>query len=265
MKTKMLFRKGIWVDQAIKDKFPQLFSFTRKPKCSVRFFLSQEMDRIFSPLPLPQIADAQLQEMNQIIHSRTWDVTIKDSWHYNWGSPKYSSKKVYNILIGNSPASPLFNWLWRSVNLGTHKFFFWLLLRDILNCRNFLRRKNMALEDYNCVLCSLGCEETSFHLFFECPFSNERWESIPIFWNLNLRPLDMILQARSDFNSPIFREILITGCWIIWNTRNKVIFDNGQTNVDQWKRDFKQERGLVCTKAKPSKSLQISARRDSFS
>jgi hypothetical protein len=94
----------------MKDKFPQLFSFAKKPKCSVRFFLSQEMDRIFSPLSL--IAEAQLEEVQQIMDSRTWDENVKDSWHYNWGSSKYSSMKAYKILIGNIPASPLFKWLW---------------------------------------------------------------------------------------------------------------------------------------------------------
>jgi hypothetical protein len=32
------------------------------------------------------------------------------------------------------------------------------------------------------------------------------WDSIPINWNLNLGPLDMIIQARAEFNSIIFRE-----------------------------------------------------------
>lgn len=34
-----------------KEAFPQLYSFIKKPKCSIRFFLDQEMDKIFS-LPL---------------------------------------------------------------------------------------------------------------------------------------------------------------------------------------------------------------------
>jgi hypothetical protein len=52
--------------------------------------------------------------------------------------------------------------------LGKHKFkiFFWLLLRDRLNSRNLLRRKNMELEDYSCVLCNTGHEETSFFISF---------------------------------------------------------------------------------------------------
>lgn len=34
-----------------------------------------------------------------------------------------------------------------------------------------LKRKNMHLEDYSCVMCTGNLEETCFHILFECPFS----------------------------------------------------------------------------------------------
>jgi len=108
------------------------------------------------------------------------------------------------------------------------------------------------------------CEETNLHLFFKCPFSQDCWSSIPISWNLNLPPLDMILEARTNFGSPIFRELFTTACWIIWTTRNRVIFDQGQVNINIWRRDFKEELGLVCTKANPSRQNSLSSWRDSY-
>ena len=180
------------------------------------------------------------------------------------GPSRFSSCKAYNILIGHTKASPLFTWLWASSNLGKHKFFFWLLIRDRLNTRNLLRRKNMHLDDYNCVMCNSGTEETCFHLFFECPFSQECWDRIPINWNLNLPPLDMIIVARTNFGHSIFREIFITACWVLWTTRNAVIFDNGQANVNTWKLQFREELGLVCTKAKPERHTSLSVWRDSY-
>jgi hypothetical protein len=113
-------------------------------------------------------------------------------------------------------------------------------------------------------MCNQGCEETSLHLFFECSFGKECRESIPIIWEMNLNPLDMILQARMNFGSVIFREILITACWILWNTRNSIIFDNGHKNLQVWKRQFKDELGLVCTKAKPSISAAINSWKESY-
>lgn len=126
-----------------------------------------------------------------------------------------------------------------------------------LNTRNLLRRKDMELEDYNCVLCNTDREETSFHLFFECPFSTACWNTIPINSNTSMQPLDMVIDAKTAFGSPKFREIFITTCWTIWVTRNAVIFDDGQVNLNIWKRQFREEFGLVCTKAKPSRQAAL--------
>ena len=160
-----LFWAGTWTGQPLKERYPQLFSFNRKPKCSIRFFLDHDVEVIFR-LPLSTQAAIQLEELLDLVHNINWDESANDSWIYFWGNSNYSSKKAYKLLIGTEQASPLFPWLWPSSNLGKHKFFFRLLLRDRLNTRNLLRRKNMHLDDYNCVLCNAGHEETSFHLFF---------------------------------------------------------------------------------------------------
>jgi hypothetical protein len=51
---------------------------------------------------------------------------------------------------------------------------------------------------------------------------------------------------------------------VIWTTRNGVIFDNVQNDINQWKRVFKSELGLVCTKAKPSRQAALDLWRDNF-
>ena len=153
----VLFWSDKWTDLALKDKYPQLLSFARKLKCSIRFFIEQGEDRLFS-LPLSQQAATQLMEIQTLIQSRVWDEDVNDIWSYIWGSARFSSKRAYGSLIGTTAASPLFKWLWGSSNLGKHKFFFWLL-RDRLNTRYILKRKNMHLDDYNCVLCNLDVKK----------------------------------------------------------------------------------------------------------
>ena len=207
----------------MKEKYPQLFSFLAKPKCSIQFFLEQEPDRVFM-LPHSQQAAAQLQEVQNFLLERIGDENLNDKWTYSWGNSRFRSSKAYTKLIGHSEASPLFKQLCASSNLGKHKFFFWLLIRDRLNTRNLLKRKNMELDDYTCVLYNIGCEETNFHLFFECTFIQTSWNTIPISWDFNLPPLDMVIVARSNFGSPIFREIFITACWTIWRARNAIFF-----------------------------------------
>lgn len=108
----------------------------------------------------------------------------------------------------------------------------------------------MHLDDYSCVMCNTCPEETSFRLFFECPFSLSCWSSINIQWDFSLQPLDMIIQARLYFGSHIFREIFISACWIIWKARNGIIFDNKAPTLVGWKMALKEDLGLVCIKAK---------------
>ena len=78
-------------------------------------------------------------------------------------------------------------------------------------------------------------------------FSQSCWNAILIHWNMNLSPLDMIIEARSNFGNLIFREIFITTCWVIWTSRNAVIFYNAQVDINVWKRHFNEELGQVCT------------------
>lgn len=144
-------------NQPLKVSCPHLFSFTKKQKCSLSFYIEQDVDRIFS-LPLSQEAADQLSFIEDYIQDSDLDENRNDIWSYSWGSTKYSSKKAYAKLQGHIQASPLFSWLWGSSCLGKQKFFFWLLLRDRLSTRNLLRRKNMFLEDYSCVLCNTGHE-----------------------------------------------------------------------------------------------------------
>ena len=99
---------------------------------------------------------------------------------------------------------------------------------------------------------------------FECPFSQSRWNTIPINWNLNSQPLDMVIEAREAFGSIIFREIFITACWIVWLIRNSVIFYNGQINLITWNTRFKEELGYVCAKAKASGQSLLNSWRDSY-
>jgi len=55
-----------------------------------------------------------------------------------------------------------------------------------------------------------------------------------IYWNDNLDPLDMIIEARTAFGSYLFRAIVITACWIIWNSRNGLILDNMPCTLAIW-------------------------------
>jgi hypothetical protein len=77
---------------------------------------------------------------------------------------------------------------------------------DRLNARNILilKRKRHRLEgnNYSCVPCDGNVEETAFHLFFSCPFSQRCWQHLGIQWNLAAGFFQMMVQAKQQFQSP---------------------------------------------------------------
>ena len=106
-----------------------------------------------------------------------------------------SLPQAKHILIGTRQVHSAFKWLWKSSCQPKRKFFFWLLLQDRLSTREILKRRNMELQCYDCVLCHLDTEESLMHLFFSCPFSMSCWNT------LGLAPmiLDDLFQTLSAF------------------------------------------------------------------
>lgn len=82
--------------------------------------------------------------------------------------------------MGHRQIPRAFKWLWETFCQPKHKVFFWLLVNDRLSTRNRLRRRNMQLESFHCVLCQLATEETLEHLFLSCPFASECWNKIGV-------------------------------------------------------------------------------------
>ena len=125
-------------------------------------------------LPLSVEAHSQFLDLQELFSNHTFTDEF-DCWNYIWGSSEFSCQKAYEHLKGFSGAPPIFGWIWKSSCQPKHKIFFWLLIQDRISSRDLLRRKQMPLPCYNCVLCNSGVCETVVHLFLECPFAKECW------------------------------------------------------------------------------------------
>lgn len=114
--------------------------------------------------------------------------------------------------ILGSVVNPAF---WKCPSQPKHKVFFWLLLKDRLSTRNILRRRNMVIENYNCVLCNYSVEETLEHLFLHCDFAKQCWNllGIDIPTNSNFPDIVSILKAR--LQSEFFMVTIILMSWSI--------------------------------------------------
>jgi hypothetical protein len=110
---------------------------------------------------------------------------------------------------------PVFKWLWKSSCQNKHKIFFWFLLKDRLGTRDLLKRRNMELEDYTCVLCDRQADESAEHLFLSCPFAMDCWDFFQLRINTNASPFSNLEQLRNQIRQPFFMEIIMLICWAI--------------------------------------------------
>lgn len=94
-----------WSGSMLKHRYPQLFSFVKKQKCSVIFFLNQEVSRIFS-IPMSSQAAAQQADLQVFLNDRHLNPNVMDIWTYSWG-PNFEARKAYEEMMATVDASPL--------------------------------------------------------------------------------------------------------------------------------------------------------------
>jgi hypothetical protein len=160
----------------------QDYSFTKNKTISVAKFLSDNQIQNQFHLPLSVQAFQEYQALHDLIQGIQVQLGGKDIWTYIWGNTRYTSSKFYHLPYRNVQPPQHFIWIWDSKCANKIRVFTWLLFMDRLNVRNILKRKKLKLKgnNYICVLCSKDREETTFHLFFTCPFSRECWRHLSI-------------------------------------------------------------------------------------
>jgi hypothetical protein len=244
-----------WGDNILKDKYPHLFSFTKKGNINVLEAYNTAQENIFNMfyLPLSMIAAQQCDELSQELNNlHLDDMSVYDKWNFAWSSNKYSTQKVYLALI-NAPVAPApFKWIWKSSCLPKHKFFFWLLIQDRLNTKMHMLKKKFFVGNQLCMLCNEDSHEDMLHLFFQCDFSRNFWWKIGEEWNTELEMIDMLMEAKNRSTNHFFKEAMIAGCWSIWNQRNSFIFDGKPVDLDSCFAFFKESISLIRHRVRPS-------------
>jgi hypothetical protein len=218
-----LFWDDLWLGLVPKLAFPELYSFAKKPNVTVA--TAKANQSLIQDFHLPLSTEAyqqfiQLESMLNNFHPSG----ASDTWTYIWGSQSFTCAKAYKQLSGLATVHPVFRWIWKSSCQHKHKVFFWLLVQDRLSTRNILRRKNMFLPSYNCVLCEEAIEETVDHLFLHCELAKECWSLVGLVVPQSQDPFQILEEFRIRLNVPFFMEVIIIMCWSIWTVRNNLIF-----------------------------------------
>jgi len=239
-----------WQTTQLSQAFPQAFSFAKNKFISVqKAFSTEDLTGLFN-LPLSQTAFNQLTEIQSIRDNTALDSSSKDSWKLADNATHFSSKKAYKKLMGHQVIDEAYSWLWKSYCQPKHKVFCWLLLKDRLSTRNILRRKQMILETYSCAICLTGQEETSEHLFWDCPFAQHCWTLLQVEVIQQGSTIQNFTAIKEQLQNQFFMAATILMCWTIWKVRNEAIFNQRQMSTQEAKSLFFQEMKLVSYRVK---------------
>ncbi|KAL6627690.1 hypothetical protein ACP70R_031416 [Stipagrostis hirtigluma subsp. patula] len=228
-KTVMLW-EDLWNGIIPKVTYPELHSYAKKSLGTVSEAKAMEDISDLFHLPLTQIAFLQIGEL-QVQLNNIHLTDQNDNWQYIWGTKLFSSAKAHKVMIGHSPVHPAFKWLWKCSCQMKHKVFFWLLMKDRLNTRGMLRRRNMELDSYVCEMCIWQREESLVHLFLLCPFAKLAWQKIGVLAPGTVNPAQAISSIKRQLNVPFFMEIIVIMAWAIWMTRNDWLFNNQDPTI----------------------------------
>lgn len=177
---------------------------------------------------------------------------VHDEWSSIWNNNKFTSENYYLHCFRVVQVDAAFGWIWSSKCNNKWKFFAWLLLADMLNTRNMLKRRNFVIQDnnYGCLLCPASHEETVEHLFFLCPFSKTCWDKLGIDWPVEGNRLDMMHRGKESWLEPMFMEVFSVGAWGIWKERNNKHFRGIPPSVHSWTLRFKEDFDLLRHRSK---------------
>ncbi|XP_058746904.1 uncharacterized protein LOC131619879 [Vicia villosa] len=132
-------------------------------------------------------------------------------------------------------------WVWEAAVPSKIKVFGWRFFLNRLPSKDQLVRRNILHreEDKMCVMCS-GEYEDLVHLSFLCPFAKNVWIMIGLWLDimldvsvaghLHLAHFLQVLKGRIKRKKLCL--IWLTTVWVIWNSRNNIIFNNSPLVLD---------------------------------
>jgi hypothetical protein len=84
-------------------------------------------------------------------------------------------------------------------------------------------------------------EDDIDHLFFECPFAVQCWNSINITWDTSLPMPERLAAASSTHNLEFFTEASLIAAWELWKVHNDKVFQRRDPSTAIWLANFKNQ------------------------
>ena len=153
-------------------------------------------------------------------------------------------KLLQNIYASLRPRGEVVNWsrtIWESWSLPRHSFILWLAVKGKLKTKDRLNFV-VTLDDI-CPLCRQNPESHN-HLFFRCTWTADlwvlvkRWLGIPGYISSLQSAARRLSGRKKDVNCKMRRVSLAILVYLIWEERNRRVFEGSQSTVDRIFRRF---------------------------
>ena len=123
-----------WQNTPLQTQYPELFSFAINKEITLGNVQQlEDLSQLFNR-PLSLEAFNQFNVIEGIIMNKS-STADRDYWYTGGISTKFSSMKLYKVIMGPSTAHVIFKKLWNTACRLRHKIFFWLLLHDRISTR----------------------------------------------------------------------------------------------------------------------------------
>ena len=197
------------------------------------------------------------QEYQLLMHIQG-TVQIQDTpdiWRFGQSSNPCSVSKIYRVMFPQGCIHPIYKHIWDNGCVLKYRIFTWLLIQERINTKNLLSRKSFHVPSIACVLCNYHIEETSLHLFWDCDFSLDCWESICPNRKRGISTIDNYMLLLDHLDCPIAKEII--GLWHIWMQRNNMIFNNKRHSIALWRELLKKDMILLAYRIKEKHKIYL--------
>lgn len=160
---------------------------------------------------------------------------IDDSWFWYFDDKgRFSVRSCYRMLQGETSTRCATFWkrLW-SLSLPSKVLhLIWRMCTLWLPTASRLLNKRIQIEEV-CQWCR-NASEDDIHVFFECEIAHAVWTAVDLHNAIYISPSDSIMDVMSRLFQRCTREqcsLVSVICWLMWNRRNKWIWDRVNVSV----------------------------------
>ncbi|GJT65186.1 RNA-directed DNA polymerase, eukaryota, reverse transcriptase zinc-binding domain protein [Tanacetum coccineum] len=226
-----------WKDNSpLKSLFPRIYSLETNKSILVSTKLSH-IDLRFSLRRNPRGGTEQVQM--DALHSfleGTMLSNSSDRWRWTLsGDGEFSVSSIRRFIDDKYLDSVGSKTRWSKCVPIKVNILAWRIKHDLLPTRFNISRRGIDLDTLFCPSCNLA-PETARHIFFCCSLVKDLYKRIARWWDINLMEVssyedwwDWFSNLRLQHKAKMLLEgVFYTTWWMIWNFRNKSIFDSPQ-------------------------------------